>query len=121
MVHTTHWDEETERSLKMGAQIMNVVSINRGPSFGANQNRETQQKDSRFFIGVALTVGIAESVWAFYWGPLAAVALGANLAAGIVLGLVLYYCYPFEVISCLHRGTQPEAPPAAAPNVKKAA
>jgi hypothetical protein len=100
-----------------------VISINSRKFLGNYyaQSSDNIPDEATFFAGIIMVHVLPQLICSVYGGLASLITLTGTGLVGIIWGLVMYYKFPFEVISCVSTGTVPQAPPSSNKTLKKAA
>jgi ammonia channel protein AmtB len=104
--------------------VNNTVPINSKKFLGAYSEAQNSERipDGVFFsTGVIFSVVLPQIIFGAYGGSVSLAILAASLLVGVVLGLIMYYRYRYQVPSCVAYGDVPQAPPREDTQKKKAA
>jgi hypothetical protein len=106
----------------------NVISINNRKSNGNflgdyryARNSERIPDEAIFFAGIIMAKVLPELFYSVYGGIIPLTAFVGTAAAGTICGLLMYYQFPFRIISCVDTGTVPQTPQSESSPLKKAA
>ncbi len=102
----------------------NVITLNGRMFLSAycdEQNGVRIPDEAPFVIGVIFSIVLPQIIFFSYGGLVPLIAFVVNALAGTIWGLVLYRKAPYRIISCISRGTLPQAPPSGHTTLKKAA
>ena len=108
--------------------MSNVIPINNrksnrnflGDYFYA-QNSEHIPDEAAFFAGIIMAKVLPELFYSVYGGLVPLIAFAGTAVVGFIWGLIMYYRFPFRVISCISKGNVPQAPPGKNSTLKRAA
>jgi hypothetical protein len=100
-----------------------VISINSRKFLGSYYARSSDNipDEAIFFAGIIMALLLPQLVCSVYGGLVFLFAFTGTALAGTLWGLVMYYKYPFKVISCVNTGTVLQAPPGSNKTLKKVA
>jgi hypothetical protein len=100
-----------------------VVSINNRKFLGDYYARSSNNipDEAVFFAGIIVAKVLPELICIVYGGLIPLIAFTITAISGTTWGLVKYYKFPFETISCVNTGTVPQAPPSESKALRKAA
>lgn len=100
-----------------------VISINNRKFLGDYyaQGSNNIPDEALFFAGILLAQVLPQLVCSIYGGLITSVVLTSTGLVGTIWGIVMYYKFPFRMISCFSTGTVPQAPPSENKTLKKAA
>lgn len=101
----------------------NMVPINSKKFLGAYSEAQNSERipDAVLFSTGVIFSALPQIIFGAYGGSLSLAILAASLLVGVVLGLIMYYRYPYQVLSCVEYGNVPQAPPRESTQKKKAA
>lgn len=102
----------------------NTVPINSKKFLGGYsdaQNRERIPDEALFFAGVIFSVTLPQIIFSAYGGFILLEVFLAVASVGTILGVTMYYRFPYKVPSCVEYGDVPQVPPREDTKKKKAA